>query len=129
MRQPLYKDVDVSTMRNMREEQGMTNSEIAEALGVTRETVWHYLGAGPRKKTYTKQDKAPTPHKPMTELFPSVSTEVTLTGKRFVYRVRPDKPDVTLDTSNLYANGVALSAEDLDALLEELQYIRRTYMR
>lgn len=126
---PLYKDVDVTTMRRMREEEGMTNSEIAEALGVTRETVWHYLGAGPRKKTYTKRVKVTTARKPMSELFPTVSTEVTLTGKRFIYRVDPDRPGVVLDASNLYVNGVGLNADDLDALIEELQYIQRTYMR
>lgn len=124
MRQPLYKDVDISTMRSMREEQGMSNTEIAEALGVTRETVWRYLGAGPHKP-YRKPEKPAkqiVPRKSVEELFEEVKTHVTLVGKQFVYEVDPHSQTVAFNLTKL-------DAEKLDALIEELQYIRRMYMR
>ena len=130
---PLYKDVDVSTMRSMREDQGMSNSEIADALGVARETVWNYLGPGPRKTHNAKRRTRTEPvaaKKPIDEPFSLVSTEVTLTGTKLTYRVHPDKPDVSLGQGGLFDLGsTTFNAEDLDALIEELQYIRRMYMR
>ena len=129
---PLYQDVDVSTLRSMREEQGMSNAEIANALGTTRETVWKYIGPGPRKP-YTRRAetvKTTTIRKSVKELFPTISTEVTLTGKKFTYRVHPDKPDVTIGPCSLFdISSMVFNADDFDALIEELQYIRRIYMR
>ena len=119
---PLYHDVDVSTMYRMREEEGMSNAEIAEALGVSRETVWHYLGAGPRKKSYKKRKIPVNAAKPPEELFTSTQRETTLTGRQFVYVIRHEAQLLGLC-------GNALKADDLDALIEELQYIRRTYMK
>ena len=123
MREPHRKNADVSAMRDLRA-QGMTNDEIAETLGTTRETVWNNIGAGPRPKTYTKHTKS------MAELFSGVSTEVTLNGKSFVYKIHPDKQEVTLGSGGFFDIGaVTLDVEALGSFIDELLYIRRMYMR
>lgn len=44
---PINKEISVESMRYMREEEHMTNREIAERLGISAATVYNYLGKMP----------------------------------------------------------------------------------
>lgn len=60
IKRKLSKDIDVSTMRSMRE-QGMTNKQIANALGVAPTTVYRYIGRMSQDVKYAEIQNKPSP--------------------------------------------------------------------
>lgn len=56
----LSKDIDISTMRSMRE-MGMSNKQIADALGVGPTTVYRYIGRKSQDVKYAEIQNKPSP--------------------------------------------------------------------
>ena len=66
----ISKDVSISEMMTMRNEQNMTNQEIADALGCSYQTVLNLIGKQPqtmRKHKSYPEVRVPTPSKPKPE--------------------------------------------------------------
>lgn len=60
IKRKLSKDIDISTMLSMRE-QGMTNKQIADALGVHPNTVYRYIGRMSQAVKYAEITNKPSP--------------------------------------------------------------------
>ena len=56
MRPSLSKSVFMQELRFMREEQSLSNSEIAERLGVSKSVIHKYLGKGGPRKPYDRKE-------------------------------------------------------------------------
>lgn len=60
IKRKLSKDIDIGTMLTMRE-QGMTNKQIANALGVAPTTVYRYIGRMSQAVKYAEITNKPSP--------------------------------------------------------------------
>lgn len=132
----LARDVDISTMMSMRD-QGMSNPQIAERLGVTYKTVLKYIGKQPRgmPRNYRVNNFDPvinptdaparaqdykTVEKPVLRV---VSTVSTLEGDTNKYVI--DTSSGSVEISGL-VNGL-LDRQTLDSFLRELKEIRSIF--
>lgn len=132
---PLEKDVDVSTMLEMRN-QGMSNHQISERLGVTYKTVLRYIGKQPksiprehRVNNFDPVVSAPvsipvqdykTVTKPVLRV---VSTRSTLEGDVNKYII--DTSNNTIEVSGLI-DGI-LDKPTLESLIKELSEIKSIF--
>ena len=147
MRRSITHEVSVSEMRRMREEEGLTNIEIAERLDCSSQTVWRYIGPMPpemvraaksmggrnRKKIPLQIDrietlpKAPTQPEPVEEspVYMLTTNEIiTVTSPTRRYTI--DRDTETVDVESKEGDGaLKLSYEDIDTLIIELRMIRR----
>lgn len=113
----LGQDVDIHTMYHMRD-QGMSNKEIAQALGVSYATVYKYIGKQERRGG-TAVSPSVAPKKTREEIFTKTKRLTLLEGRAHSFVVDLEGQRVRIDPrTNM------LDVSGLDALLDELQYIR-----
>lgn len=147
MRRSITHEVGVSEMRRMREEEGLTNNEIAERLDCSSQTVWRYIGPMPpeivraaksmggrnRKKIPLQIDrietlpKAPTQPEPVEESPVYMLTQnevITVLSTTRKYTIDKDLEMVRVESCE--GDGeLLLNYNDIDTLIIELRMIRR----
>ena len=112
----LYHDIDISTMREMRE-QGMSNREIALACGASVPTVYKYLGA----QGFRKKKKSPAISD---SSLASVGWETSHQIQRLTIGWRTYDVDVTEQKVSIpYSLPRYLTAEDVHNMARELACI------
>ena len=150
MRRNITREVSVSEMRRMREEEGLTNVEIGERLGCSGQTVYRYIGPMPpemvreakrrggqnRRERQAKPlqidrietlPKAPAQPEPVEESPVSMLTTneiITVSSPTRKYTI--DRDTETVDVESKEGDGaLKLCYEDIDTLIIELRMIRR----
>lgn len=122
----LTNEISIPELLKMRES-GMSNSEIAESLDVSRETIIKYIGkGGPRRQTVrpaimpTREDEKDEPVQACLKVEPS---EIRLTGAYGKYAFAPDGDSiyVTIDSDYLFS----VPRDQLSTFIRELQAIER----
>ena len=128
MKGKLIDDVSIAEMQKMREA-GMTNQDIANALDVSYQSVYRYIGKQPgtMRKEYSILPQKST----LCEYAPSEQNQaclvvtdriVELSGEFAMYTVKANGVSIIFSESNEIMN---LSAENLGVLISELQAIQR----
>ncbi len=129
----LHKDISQSELLSMRE-QGMSNSEIAEALGVGYQTILRNIGKQPReirrsRKALTKSDflekkmNLPEEEAPVACLAVRKSP-LCLTGSVADYELDSEREKITI-TNAQRDYYFRLEASNLEQFIRELQAIAR----
>lgn len=130
-RKSLLKDVSRDEMLKMRES-GMTNQDIAQALGVSYATIYAYLGAQPTRRMRSIGGYASPVPKPTKEAEPApeaclvVSSRVTrLDGFEAHYTIDSERASVLIRSNANPEEAIEVSLENLTALIAELTAIGR----
>ena len=128
MRKILGKEISKDEILRMREN-GMTNTDIANAIGVSYATVYRWLGKQPPAPKVTRsyqpaiQDKEPRVPEPEAALVVE-NRQIKLSGLFASYNVhaREKMVDVILEGET---TAFSIKLEDLDILIRELVAIQR----
>ncbi len=126
----LLDDVTINELMTMREEQGMSNQDIADALGVNVQTIYNYIGKMPKElyKPRTRKEPAvPAPGKveePAPEACLVVQNRtIELHGLENTYIIDSKKGEVLVNMSD--ESGMIINFDKLPALVNELRAIQR----
>lgn len=130
MGRSLLDDVTINELMTMREEQGMSNQDIADALGVGVQTIYKYIGKMPKElcKPYTRKEPAVhTPGKveePAPEACLVVQNRtIELHGLENTYIIDSKKGELLVNMAD--ENGMIINLDKLPALVNELRAIQR----
>lgn len=126
MYRKLTSDIDLETLYSMRR-QGMNNQEIADALGVSLNTVYRHIGKQPaelrKSGIRAKAVSQPQPEDEFPACLAVTNLTYTLQGIRLVYDV--DLSDRTLYISNSEDSEFRLALDELNDVISELRCIAR----
>lgn len=125
MKRSLMESVSVREMQEMRDNKGMTNNEIAEALDVSYMTVYKYIGAQPnglRKARKVTQDRQPIKEEPAPACLVLQNRSMELHGVVGVYGI-----DCKAQSVHITYNGhdMWILFDKLGAFIDELKAIHR----
>lgn len=122
----LMKDIDLDTMYSMRRD-GMNNQAIADALGVTSQTVYRHIGKQPPelRAVHRRASTATVPQ--CEEEFPAclavTNRTIMLRGAHLVYDL--DLKKQTLQVISEMGPGLEFTLDELNDVIAELQCIAR----
>lgn len=122
----LTSDIDLETLYSMRRD-GMNNQAIAEALGVTSQTVYRYIGKQPPelRAVHRRASAASVPQRE--EEIPAclavANRTVMLRGAHLVYDL--DLKKRTLRVVSEVEPGLELTLDELSDVISELRCIAR----
>lgn len=123
----LLNDVTIEELKTMREN-GMSNQQIADALGVHYTTILAHLGPQPKdmKRSYTRKAKpapapAPEPEEETVGLVVQ-NKKIDLDGLFARYCVDCKKGEILIEISETM---VLIRRENLDDFINELKALRR----
>lgn len=134
---PVGAEISIESMRYMREEEGMTNKEIAERLGLSVATIYHYLGKMPPEMVRKSKSEggraggtakwcaAPTPpqEEPDAVLLVTDRT-VCLMGDKAKYTIYFTSGNVHCEIEE-ESRSFRLKIDELPAIIAELSAIQR----
>lgn len=122
----LTSDIDLETLYSMRRD-GMNNQAIAEALGVTSQTVYRYIGKQPPelRAVHRRVSAASVPQ--CEEEIPAclavANRTIMLRGAHLVYDL--DLKKQTLQVISETGSGLELTLDELNDVIAELRCIGR----
>ena len=123
-------EISISELLTMRNDQNMSNSEIAESLDISRSTVYRLIGSGGPRRAVIRRTSTPSLMHPEKEEIPAClkvdAAPIYLTGAYGSYIIERDGKSV-------YINGEAdgytveghISVDQLSTFIKELQAIER----
>ena len=125
MKRSLMEIVSVREMQEMRDNEGMSNNEIAEALDVSYMTVYKYIGAQPkglRKARKVPQDRQPIKEEPAPACLVLQNRNIELHGVVGVYGI-----DCKAQSVHITYNGhdMWIPFDKLGTFIDELKAIHR----
>ena len=125
MKRSLMESVSVREMQEMRDNEGMSNNEIAEALDVFYMTVYKYIGAQPkglRKARKVLQDRQPIKEEPAPACLVLQNRNIELHGVVGVYGI-----DCKAQSVHITYNGhdMWILFDKLGTFIDELKAIHR----
>ena len=129
MRRALTFELSQSEMRRMREEEEMTNQEIADALGINYQTVLKYIGPQPphmrrAKGTYSVEKTAPI-EEPAVACLAVVNSVVEVKSATRKYVIDRKEGTVRIYCPNGYeAQEMVIAYSDLTDFIAELKAIK-----
>lgn len=122
----LVKDIDLDTMYSMRRD-GMNNRAIADALGVTSQTVYRYIGKQPPELRAVHRRASAVSVPQREEEIPAclavANRTVMLRGTHLIYDL--DLKDQTLQVVDDQGSGFRLALDELNDVISELRCIAR----
>ena len=132
---PVGAEISIESMRYMREEEGMTNKEIAERLGLSVATIYHYLGKMPPEMVRKAKSEggraggtarwcaAPTPPQEEPDAVLLVTGRViALKGESATYTINCGNSSVSCTIRDRVFQ---LNLDELPAVIAELSAIQR----
>lgn len=127
MPRSLLKDIDLETMYSMRRE-GMGNKDIAGALGISRNTVYRYIGPQPkeldRRKNERPRNILPSePDTPPPACLVVDNRDVHLVGTYGSYTI--DTKAYTIEVTNSCGDKMCVNKDQLEDFINELSAIKR----
>lgn len=125
MKRSIMESVSVREMQEMRDNEGMTNNEIAEALDVSYMTVYKYIGAQPkglRKARKVLQDRRSIKEGPAPACLVLQNRHIELHGVVGVYGI-----DCKAQSVHITYNGhdMWILFDKLGTFIDELKTIHR----
>jgi transcriptional regulator with XRE-family HTH domain len=126
----ILDEVSISELLTMRNEQGMTNQEIAEALDVSRSSIYRLIGGGGPRRAVIRKTSTPSLMHPEKEDIPAClkveAAPINLAGAYGHYTVDEER-------ASLYVLGRAddhdlagyIPLDQLSTFIRELQAIER----
>ena len=122
----LVKDIDLDTMYSMRRD-GMNNQAIADALGVTSQTVYRHIGKQPPELRAVHRRASAVSVPQREEEIPAclavANRTVMLRGTHLIYDL--DLKDQTLQVVDDQGSGFRLALDELNDVISELRCIAR----
>lgn len=122
----LMKDIDLDTMYSMRRD-GMNNQAIADALGVTSQTVYRHIGKQlPELRAVHRMASAasvPQREEEITACLAVTNRTIMLRGAHLVYDL--DLKKQTLRVISEMGSGLEFTLDELNDVIAELQCIAR----
>lgn len=126
MYRKLSSDIDLDTLYSMRR-QGMNNQEIADALGVSLNTVYRHIGKQPSElcKSGIRAKAVPhtQPEDDISACLVVANRTVMLRGTHLIYDL--DLKDQTLQVVDDQGSGFRLALDELKDVISELRCIAR----
>lgn len=126
MYRKLTSDIDLETLYSMRR-QGMNNQEIADALGVSLNTVYRHIGKQPvelrKSGIRAKAVFQPQPEDEFSACLAVANRTVMLRGTHLIYDL--DLKDQTLQVVDDQGSGFRLALDELNDVISELRCIAR----
>lgn len=126
MYRKLTSDIDLETLYSMRR-QGMNNQEIADALGVSINTVYRHIGKQPselrKSGIRAKAVSQPQPEDDISACLAVANRMVLLRGVRLAYDL--DLKKRTLRVVSETGSGLELTLDELNDVILELRCIAR----
>lgn len=122
----LMKDIDLDTMYSMRRD-GMNNQAIADALGVTSQTVYRYIGKQPpelraaRRRAFAAS--VPKCEEEIPACLAVANRTIMLRGAHLVYDL--DLKNRSLRIWSETDSGLELTVDELNDVIDEFRCIAR----
>lgn len=125
----ILDEISVSELLTMRNEQGMTNKEIAEALDVSRSSIYRLIGGGGPRRAMIRKTSTPSLMHPEKEVPACLKVEaapINLAGAYGKYTVDEERASLyVLGRSNGHDLAGYIPLDQLSTFIKELQAIER----
>lgn len=133
----ILDEISISELLTMRNEQGMTNREIAEALDVSRSSIYRLIGGGGPRRAVIRKTSTPSLMHPGKEEIPAClkveTAPINLAGAYGKYTIEYGKYTIDEDRTYITVSGEAggyclvgsIPLDQLSTFIKELQAIER----
>lgn len=123
-------EISISELLTMRNDQNMSNSEIAKSLDISRSTVYRLIGAGGPRRAVIRRTSTPSLMHPEKEEIPAClkvdAAPINLTGAYGKYTIDQDRKTVAvLAETEDWILGGSIPVDQLSTFIKELQAIER----